>query len=143
MRNLERNLMELPKEIVDIIKQFSKPLGMKPRPTPSCIAIYRSDEFRDYRTETLDTDRLLYLHRESWKDWLFWKCMLKVEVYGQESFRRWNYVNDSRPYSKSIYPDEYEWIREGMEINYWTTDIGKWKEYIEFVDVEDEKWVRW
>ena len=140
--------MELPEEIVDIIKQFSKPLGMKPRPTPSCIAIYRSDVFRDYRCECLNDTVHLFGHRETWADWLFWKCMFKVQIYGPEASRRWEDTNDTRPYSKSIYPDDHHWFRQGMEIDYYAEQMGKWKEMIrsdliEFIDVEHERWLRW
>ena len=148
--------MELPEEIVDIIKQFSKPLGMKPRPTPSCIAIYRSDIFRDYRCECLadwttsnwcsSSFAPMTVRRGTWVDWLFWKCMFKVQIYGPEASRRWEDTNDTRPYSKSIYPDDHYCFRQGMEINYYAVQMGKWKEMISsdiIIDIEDEMWLRW
>jgi hypothetical protein len=72
--------------------------------------------------------------------------MFKVQIYGPEASRRWEDTNDTRPYSKSIYPDDHYWFRQGMEINYYAVQMGKWKEMISsdiIIDIEDEMWLRW
>lgn len=47
----------LPHEIESIVKAFAKPFGIRldwrTQPTPSCMAIYRSNEWRDYRTDVI------------------------------------------------------------------------------------------
>tara|TARA_B110001469_G_C9349039_1_gene184104 strand:- start:92 stop:403 length:312 start_codon:yes stop_codon:yes gene_type:complete len=102
--------------------------------------MYRSDLYRDYRTDTgYIVDEPIY-EVEHWKEWLFWMCMLKVEIYGPEASMHWVDANDTKPYSISIYPDDHHWFRQGMESNYWAFQMGKWKEEIEFVDVEHERW---
>ena len=128
-------------------------------PSPGAIAMYRSDLYRDYRT---DSGYSLYGGRppllpmyevETWKEWLFWKCMLKVECHEQDNSRPWRTEYDRRIYSQSDYPvgiysqiDDLPWdydlFIKGMEEDYWKR-TGSWRNMVEFVDVEKEKWLRW
>ena len=51
----EMVIMYLPSEIVEIINEYAKPvcrLDWK-KPSPSCIAIYKSDYYRDYRSDII------------------------------------------------------------------------------------------
>ena len=47
--------MHLPADVEKLVKEFASPFGIRlnwrKNPSPSCMAIYRSTEFRDYRTD--------------------------------------------------------------------------------------------
>ncbi len=80
---------ELPQEIGTIINEYAKPLcrlDWKKNPSPSCIAIYKSDYFRDYRCDILINHFLKYgRDREeidedtTWEYWCYWRGVIKTE----------------------------------------------------------------
>ena len=56
----------LPLEVSNIVNEYAKPIGIRldwrDQPTPSCLAIYRSHEWRDYRTDVIAGN---LIHRNS------------------------------------------------------------------------------
>ena len=83
--------MELPSDICNIINEYAKPvcrIDSKINPSPSCIAIYKSDYYRDYRTDIIFGNYLRYgrdaeyIDEDTpWDDWCYWRGVIITELH--------------------------------------------------------------
>jgi len=83
--------MELPSEICNIINEYAKPvcrLDWKKTPSPSCIAIYKSDYYRDYRSDIIFRNYLKWGRiaedvdeDTTWDYWCYWRGVIITEEH--------------------------------------------------------------
>ena len=84
-------IMNLPIEICHIINEYAKPVcrtDWKQNPSPSCIAIYKSDYYRDYRTDIIFKNYLRYGRDveyidedTTWDYWCYWRGVIITEEH--------------------------------------------------------------
>ena len=123
--------MELPSDICNIINEYAKPVcrtDWKINPSPSCLAIYKSDYYRDYRTDILVTNYLKYGRDfeiidedTTWDYWCYWRGVIKTEEH------------------RKLGPSYAE---RGVNRDYTTNQAGWgccWREYY----LSNEKWVKY
>ena len=80
-----------PSDLVKEINEYTKPIcrvDWRENPSPSCLAIYKSDYYRDYRCDILFKSYLRYgRDREdidedtTWDYWCYWRGVLKTEEH--------------------------------------------------------------
>ena len=125
--------MELPSEICNIINEYAKPvcrLDWKKTPSPSCIAIYKSDYYRDYRTDIIFRNYLKWGRiaedvdeDTTWDYWCYWRGVIITEKH--------------RIYGRGM-------RENGVNRNYTTNMAGWWYDYLICCNLFDnEKWTKY
>mgnify|MGYP001429364480 CR=1 FL=1 len=125
--------MELPSEICNIINEYAKPvcrLDWKKTPSPSCIAIYKSDYYRDYRSDIIFSNYLRwgrdveYIDEDTtWDYWCYWRGVIITEK--------------QRKYGKGF-------RENGVNRDYTTREAGWWYDHLICCNLFDnEKWVKY
>ena len=125
--------MELPSEICNIINEYAKPvcrIDWKQNPSPSCIAIYKSDYYRDYRTDIIFKNYLRYGRDveyidedTTWDYWCYWRGVIITEK--------------QRKYGKGF-------RENGVNRDYTTREAGWWYDHLICCNLFDnEKWAQY
>ena len=124
-------IMNLPIEICHIINEYAKPVtraDWKKTPSPSCIAIYKSDYYRDYRIDIIFRNYLKWGRDvedvdedTTWDYWCYWRGVIITEEHRMQG----------PSYAERGVNREYtRW-----EAGWWCC----WREY----HLSNEKWIKY
>ena len=118
----------LPEDIGSMINEYAKPIGRldwREKPSPSCLAIQSSDEFRDYRTAVVCGGKMGMENvtpATSWDDWCYWNAVIT----------RPRYVSINDMVRTGINPDYYN-----SDPAWHSTSSENWQ----LLESSDETWV--
>ena len=124
-------IMNLPIEICHIINEYAKPVtraDWKKNPSPSCLAIYKSDYYRDYRSDIIFKNYLKWGRDvedvdedTTWDYWCYWRGVIKTEEH-------------------RIQGPSY--AERGVNREYTRWEAGWWCNYVKY-DLSNEKWIKY